>query len=47
MKRQGKTGIWVFVMKIEAGKILARSEWGTNYEFDERYWLALPVIEWG
>ena len=43
-KRQGKTGVWTFVIKIDGGKILATSEWGTNYEFDEKQWGALTVI---
>jgi len=45
MKRQGKTGIWTFVMTTKEGKILATSEWGTNYEFAETQWNALPIIE--
>ncbi len=43
-KRQGKTGVWTFVMKTPEGKIMATSEWGTNYEFNEAEWQALPVI---
>lgn len=44
-RRQGKTGVWTFVIKIDGGKILATSEWGTNYEFDEAQWKELPEIE--
>jgi len=44
-KRHGKTGIWTFVLKTPDGKIIARSEWGTNYEFHEKQWLELPVVE--
>lgn len=44
-RRQGKTGVWMFVIKIDGGKILATSEWGTNYEFDEAQWNELPVID--
>lgn len=43
-QRQGNTGVWEFVLKTADGKILALSEWGTNYEFDEAYWLKLPLI---
>lgn len=44
-RRQGKTGVWEFVLKTGEGKILALSAWGTNYEFDEAYWLKLPLIQ--
>lgn len=43
-KRQGNTGVWTFVLKTPEGKILARSEWGTNYEFSEAQWLELPIL---
>lgn len=42
--RQGKTGIWTFVLKTDEGKILATSQWGTNYEFQEKAWSDLPLI---
>lgn len=45
MKRKGHTGIWTFVMETPEGKVLATSEWGTNYEFDKRFWEMLPVVE--
>lgn len=44
MKRQGKTGVWTFVMATDDGKVLATSEWGTNYEFDLDHWERLPII---
>lgn len=43
-RRQGNTGVWTFVLKTGDGKILARSAWGTNYEFDEAYWQQLPLM---
>jgi len=43
--RQGQTGRWEKVLVQPDGKILARSEWGTNYEFAPREWAALPLIE--
>ncbi len=45
MKRQGNTGIWTFVMVTGDGKVLATSEWGTNYLFTQQCWEALPVVE--
>jgi hypothetical protein len=42
--RQGKTGVWVFVMETPDGKVLATSEWGTNYEFAKAEWEGLPRI---
>jgi hypothetical protein len=45
-RRIGNTGIWTFVLKTEDGKIIARSEWGTNYEFSESHWLALLIAPW-
>lgn len=44
MKRQGKTGIWAFLIETPEGKIKALSEWGTVYEFDKRYWEKLPEL---
>lgn len=44
-KRQGKTGVWTFVLKTPEGKILATSAWGTNYEFAEQSWKELPLVE--
>lgn len=44
MKRQGKTGIWTLVLIQPTGKILACSEWGTNYEFTKQEWEALPIF---
>lgn len=43
-RRVGKTGIWTFVLRTEDGKIIARSEWGTNYEFNEKEWFELPIL---
>lgn len=45
--RQGATGKWAFVLRTPEGKILAMSDWGggRNKEFDERYWLALPLVK--
>jgi hypothetical protein len=43
--RQGNTGVWTFVIKTPEGKIIARSEWGTNYEFDEKQWLELKTCQ--
>lgn len=45
MKRKGNTGIWTFVMLTGEGKVIAISEWGTNYEFHPDYWAALPVVD--
>ena len=45
MKRQGKTGKWTFVLETSEGKILATSEWGTDYEFNKKQWEELPIIE--
>jgi hypothetical protein len=42
-KRLGKTGVWEFVMFTKHGTVLARSEWGINYEFDPMFWELLPV----
>ena len=42
--RKGNTGTWTFVLKMPEGKILARSQWGTNYEFHEKQWSELPII---
>lgn len=45
MKRQGKTGVWMFVELFNNDRVMACSEWGTNYVFDVRYWNLLPEIE--
>ena len=44
-KRQGATGVWTLVLKTDDGKVIATSEWGSNYEFAEKQWLELPLIE--
>ncbi len=43
-KRQGKTGVWTFLLKTPEDRIIATSEWGTNYEFHEQQWLEIPII---
>jgi hypothetical protein len=43
-KRQGKTGVWKFMLETPEGKILACSEWGTNYEFAKKEWQDLPLV---
>lgn len=43
-RRLGNTGVWTFVLKTPEGKILAQSEWGTNYEFNEKQWLELLIL---
>ena len=43
-RRQGKTRVWEMVIVTGEGKILATSEWGTNYELDKACWEALPVL---
>ena len=45
MKRKGNTGVWTFVMIDPDGKVIATSEWGTNYKFDLRFWEMLPIVE--
>lgn len=44
MKRKGNTGIWTLVLETNDGKVLATSEWGTNYLFSKAYWEMLPLI---
>ena len=41
-KRKGNTGVWTFVTITGEGKVLATSEWGTNYEFNRKEWADLP-----
>lgn len=43
-KRQGNTGLWTFVLETPEGKVIACSEWGTNYEFNKKEWEALPLV---
>lgn len=45
--RQGNTGKWAFILRTPEGKILAMSDWGggRNKEFDERYWVKMPVVK--
>lgn len=49
MKRKGNTGIWAFVMFTNAEdgtqRVMATSEWGTNYEFHPEFWEKLPIVE--
>ena len=37
--------MWTYVMTKPDGNVIACSEWGTNYDFDARYWDMLPVID--
>lgn len=45
--RQGNTGRWAFILRTPEGKILALSDWGggRNKEFDEAFWIKMPVVE--
>lgn len=43
-QRRGATGVWTFVLKAPDGHIVARSEWGTNYDFAVKQWEALPLV---
>lgn len=43
-RRQGKTGVWTFVMKTPEGYVLATSALGTNYIFAAKEWGELPLV---
>lgn len=44
-QRRGATGVWTFVLKNpESGHIVARAEWGKNYNFAAKEWEALPIV---
>ena len=44
-KRRGNTGIWTYVLRTGNGTIIGLSAWGTNYEFTEDAWNAMPLVK--
>jgi len=39
--RLGQTGRWTLLIVMDDRNVLARSEWGTAYEFPEKQWREL------
>lgn len=42
-RRQGKASVWTFVDERD-GKIIAKADWGSDFEFDPLFWAQLPLL---